>query len=272
MKLTGKIEYKTDSTIRGINNIIAPSCVDCPHAKKFVSVDQNPEKDETVVKITARCERMTMLGSVCPDGGEPGKTYLKDLGIPRKLGEQLISSSFSIGRFELEEDRIGSDSIETMLKKPSYVEYINQKFKEQADENASILHEMTETINFVSNADSLDEPIAWLKSEPEFETFNQARADYITQHIQPYQENMDHSSIICNPTPYMKKYFPKKYVQPFGVMTERPISATKTPTREAVRGQHGNIISIGGDKPPEPNTYIPPPTQEEIYEDWGSFA
>ena len=262
MAIASVIKTLTSSSVRALSDIMAPSCIDCPFARQFVSVDRSMERDDIRVKISVRCDKMVVIGPACPDGGQPSGVYLKDLGVPRKLGEQQIKSVFRIDRFEIDE---ASFDIESMLKAPDYINHIKFAFEEQAHERDAVLHEMNETLNFMIPGETLSEPIKWLGGEPDFDTFNKARDCYIENHVIPYRENMDHT-LLCDPTPYMEKYFPKEYIRPFGVMTDH--IAGRAETRDSFDG-----VAFLGDAPPsQPTTYEPPPTQDELYEDWGNFA
>lgn len=262
---TAKIQNLTSLSVRALSDTLAPSCIDCTFARPFVSVDRGMERDDLRVKISVRCDKMTMIGPACPDGGQPGETYLKDLGITRRLGEQQIERSFGIDSFERD--------MEGALKSSGYIEHIKLAFKEQAHNRDAVLHEMNETLNFVTSGGAhSDEPIAWLKGEATFDTFHKAREVYINNHIQPYRERLNDASLICDPTPYMKKYFPKECQLPFGIMTDHSTeSAEKRRLAMEARDSHEGVIFLGDDSPPRSTNYEPP-TQDELYEDWGSFA
>ena len=255
-----KAEHFTDAAVRAISNSLAPSCIGCPFARQFVSADRELERDGTRIKISVRCDKMTMLGPACPDGGQPGSTYLKDIGIPRKLGEQQLDKSFILDHFDTE-----SGFNVDMFKEPGYATYVKVAFEDRSYEIGGLLHNLDETINFVNNGEPMPEPILW-SSEERFETIDQAKTGYIKQHVMEYERNRDEVSLICEPTSYMKEHFPEEYQRHFGVMTE--YDDRRSPRRMS---EDADIRFLGEDMPPPPPSE-PELAKDEIYEDWGTFA
>lgn len=262
-----KIAHMTEVTVRGLCHHLSPFCIGCPCAKSYVSTDKNPMRDETKVKIIVRCDKMGMLGPACPDGGTPGGTYLKDLGVTRKLGEQSLAKTFGISR-EMTKglDHYASGSV---FKAPEFSESISIYFKAEEDSVARLLHEMTETIRYVTEGEDVSEPIVWI-GEKKFETLNQAQDSYIKDHVIHIREALMPGSPYCAPTPYMKDHFPKEYVRNFGILTDPYEHAAPKRSKGA---SFEDVRFFGDDIPAPPKAYVPPsPDQDELYEDWGSFA
>lgn len=248
--------------------VLSPSCIGCPSAKSYISTDKDLIRDEIKVKITVRCEKMGMLGPACPDGGTPGGTYLKDIGVTRRLGEQLVAKTFGISR-EIQMGGVGHYVTGDVVKAPDFIESVKVLFKSEEDRTARLLHEMTETIRYVTEGEMLDEPIVWI-GEEKFETLGQAQGSYIKDHVMPIRETLSPSSTYCAPTPYMKDHFPKEYVRNFGILTDPPEHAVRKRQKEA---SFEDVRFFGDDIPTPPKVYVPPPPdQDELYEDWGSFA
>ena len=261
----------TEVAVKGICHVLSPSCIGCPSAKSYISTDKDPMRDETKVKITVRCDKMGMLGPACPDGGTPGGTYLKDLGVTRRLGEQLVAKTFGVSR-EIEMKEAGHYVTGDVVKAPDFVRSVEILFKNEEDSTARLLHEMNETIRYVTDGDVMRGPIEWI-GEEKYNTLNhQAKGSYIKDHVVYCREHLIPGSPYCTPTPYMKEHFPKEYVRNFGILTDPPERAESRQPREAVQDEFGNVQFFGDDIPPTPKAYDPPPTQDELYEDWGSFA
>jgi len=267
MSSVEQIEHVTSSAVRALCNSLAPSCVGCPSAQLFSSVDDDLSTGDIRVKLNVRCDKMGMSGPACPDGGTPGQTYLKDVGVTRTLGETQLSKAFAVVRGV---DVVSADA-KRMLKSPAYIDGIHSLVREQELELAKDLHIVNETIDFVTHAEPLDTPIIWV-GDTAFTTYSEARSTYVLQHDHQYYTHRDHRSGICEPTPYMKDHFPKAHQAPFGIFTDPPDSAKEKRPRQAVRDEDGDVQFLGNDHPTKPETYIPPPTQEELYEDWGNFA
>ena len=264
MESSKRIEHFTDMAVRAISNSLAPSCIGCPFTRQFVSADRELERDGIKVKISARCDKMTMLGPACPDGGQPGSTYLKDLGIPRKLGEQQFDKSFVVDRLAMA--AVGRRDLD-MFRAPNYVNHVKVAFEDHADEIGAFLHNMDETINFVNNGEPMVEPILW-NGETKFETLDQAKTGYVERHVTEYDRNRDEVSLICEPTSYMKEHFPEEYQRHFGVMTEY-----ERKTRVQARDEFADVKFVGDFPPPTPPPSSEPElAKDEIYDDWGTFA
>ena len=234
----------------------------------FVGLDPDHSRDCIHVKINIRCNNVGKSGPVCPDGGEPGGTYLKDIGMPRTLGEQQIAKSFTMDRWLSDFSMV---ELGGLIKSPGYLEGITARFEYEADERHKMLHDLHATMEFVVAGEPLETPIIWAGYK-EFKTFDQARASLIQNHIQPYRMNQQGTTLMCDPTPYMEDNFPKQYRREFGVMTEYDgRGRIGKPPRE-VRHAPEEVRFLGDDPPSKPKTYIPEPTQEDIYEDWGNFG
>lgn len=264
MKSTEKIEHITGLAVRSICQILSPSCIGCPSAKVFISADRDVMRDGVKTKINVRCEKTGMTGPVCPDRGQPGETYLKDLGVTRRLGEQQLSKTFNLdhlttGDFSLAE-------VETLVKSSGYLNVVNGIFKQQEVENDEILHEMDETLRSVVGGRYRDSPIVW-SLEHKFKTLHEAKAEYLDNHVQEYRINSDAVSGRCKPTVYMETYFPKEYRVSFGIRDGGPMVPDRLKPVQAARDESGDVTFFGDEPQPGPE-----PTHDEIYEDWGSFA
>ena len=261
MKPEEVISVGAVSSVKAICDLLAPSCIGCPHAKLVSSVDLHMERDATRIQLSARCDYIGRSGEFCPDGGMPGETYLNVMGVTRSLGESQVRHVYSISRHEIEHRKVkqGTDS-------SAYQVIISGTFKEEKFKSDELLHILHETISFVEAGETWadDGPMVW-KGPTAFVTQKEAQAEYITKHIRPYQLDMDHMTRICEPTSYMKANFPKEHIRDFGIFVEFDEKAAKQvrmmPPMQAADGPQDTIR--------EPDLVVP---QEELYEDWGSFG
>lgn len=253
------IEHKTSTIIRSIANKLAPTCVGCPLAKIFVSEDRDFTRDSHRLKVNFRCDKMGMIGPICPDKGDPTLRYAKDVGMRRLLSEDQISVETGL---EYRDMKASTVEVSKLLKSNAYMDVLHAEVREEKNRIGERLHVFNEALNFASSItfDDSSEPILWIGEEGH-DTFIDALNEVVTKHTIEYRAEVDRSTGICEPTAYMKEHLSDNLSVPFGIFVDFEGENFRSFTREPREVVH---------MPKELELPIRP--QEEIYEDWGSFG
>ena len=251
------IEDKTTAIVRSICDKLAPTCVGCPMAKVFVSQDPNPERDDHRLKINLRCDKMGMIGNICPDRGDPSRKYAKDIGMRRLLSEEQLSNTTNLDRFGMA-GRNNTD-IGRILGGEFYLNLVRSKMKEQYRRTEAKLHIFNEAVSYVAQGRSVNiEPVFWI-GEESHDSLSEAVVEVEVKHRLEYEQKVEFSTGICEPTTYMKEHLQKELQRPFGVFVEHA-------------KLHEGIDFLGEELPPKPIVHVPEPTQDELYADWGAYG
>lgn len=254
------IEERTKIAVRATANKLAPTCLGCPFAKVFISEDRDFEKDAHRLRLNFRCAKMGEAIIKCPDGGDPTRRYAKDIGMWRTLSENQLAFDTSLSYPMMK----GTDTarLSRLLKSSEYMSLIGSKIGKEKYQTEERLHVWNEALSFV-NRDKEMEPVLWIGGEGH-ENFGAAINELERFHILEYTRDLDRSSGICEPTTYMKRHLPDHLQRPFGIFVD---SKNKTSDKT-----HEGVDFLGDDLPREIKTYVPEPTQDELYEDWGVFG
>ncbi len=256
MDIADYISERTSIAVRQVSEKLAPTCVGCPFAKVFISEQPDPMRDAHLLKINFRCDRMGMAGKVCPDGGDPTLKYAKDAGMRRNISEQQFAVNVNLERHMMDAT---TSMVSDLLKNDGYMDMLKAKIHERKDLIGESFHILNETIAFVTeNRHTSDHPILWVGDE--IETLSEAREEFNLRHKREYRQNVDNSSQMCKPTPYMKDHFQTIWQTPFGIFVDYKGNKHQTFNRGIAE-----VVHI-------PKEFEIRLSQEEIYEDWGSFG
>lgn len=256
MKTEGYISDRTELAVRAISEKLAPTCVNCPNAKLFISEMQDLYRDAHNVKINVRCDKMGIQGNVCPDGGDPREKYAKDIGMMRNLSEEQVAFRIVLENYMMGDSK--RSDIAKIVKSREYLDLINEKVKGIKSELDDKLHIMNEAIAYVSHHIDNTIPILWV-GDYQWDNMSEALDEYYSDHESEYREKLELSSGMCSPTVYMKNHFEEDFQRPFGVLVDREVANGSSGTNL------GEMIKI-------PEEFLGTIDPEELYEDWGSFG
>ena len=235
-------------------------------AKLFVSEEPDLKRDRHRLKINVRCDKMGMIGNICPDRGDPTLKYAKDIGMRRSLSEQQYAININLEYHMMDLTKL--DSLSNILKSGAYTSLVKSKMGAEKHRIDAKLHIYNEAVDYANQGSIKTETIAWIGEG--HESFSTAMGEVTSKHIFEYREQVSRASGICEPTTYMTEHLPKALHNPFGIFVNfEGHKMGMEPIDE-------DVGFLGEDAPPKlaPETvaFVPEPTQDELYEDWGAFG
>lgn len=250
-----------ESQVMGITRGLPTSCIGCPRISIFISADKNIVTDSYDLKITARCGLMNAnIGdTLCPDGSEPNRLQAKDMGMRRKIADQQMQQVTSISAYKVQELELRCLEFLDLMRSSDLVRVAKNTFHDIALSRYAEADYWFGTLESV-NPDEMEMPVMW--EGESFDHWANAREGY-----------SDHWAAIIlagpfathiEPTGFMAKHLPKKFVRPFRVV----------PAEDRVRNPNVRMImpTIADIKKQEPVQADVWPSNRDIYDGWGSFG